>query len=610
VLALLLLVYLGSAISPALLDDADSTHAEAAREMLVRGDYVTLHVNGVRYLEKAPLPYWLVAFSFRVFGVNALAARLPSILAVLLLALLAMAWAGRAFGPRAGIYAGLFAATATGVFLFTRIMIPEALLSLFIAASLYCMLTALNPGAGRSVGVRVGGPYLRWRWYGVYAGAALAVLTKGLVALVFIVLPAGGYLLLTGEWRHWREFRLASGTALFLLIAAPWHLLAGYRNPGFLWFYFVNEHFLRFLGKRFPKDYNKLPVALYWSLQLAWLFPWSLFLPGVVRDLWKDSRRSRVRPGGEAAGSPMGFARQTRLLCALWAGIVLVFFSISTNQEYYTFPSYLPLLILLAGAVAASELRGGSRWLTWSTGALTLVSLAAGAALFAALWSSRHLPYAADIGNVLAKHDLANDTLSLSHMLDLQGDTFAALRLPALLALLALTLGPLSACFLRWRKRHYAATWSLACAMATVLIAAGLAYARFQPYLSSKGLADSIARQAVPQDQVVIYGEQSAGSSLLFYLQRPIFVVNGWATSMWFGSTFPDVPKLSWSDADLVRAWDSGARIFLFVPAFKKPQVDALLGGPKYVVAESSGKTVYSNRPAVASRSAVSGPPR
>jgi 4-amino-4-deoxy-L-arabinose transferase-like glycosyltransferase len=225
-----LAVYVGSMFTPGLLDDADSTHAEAAREMFVSGDYVTLHVNGVRYLEKAPLPYWLVAFSYKLLGVNELSTRLPMVLSVMLLGVLAFCWGRRAFGERTGIYAGLFAYTCAGVYLFTRVLIPEVLLSLLIAAALYLFLTALEPEAAA------------WRWYAGYAMMALGVLTKGLIALVF---PCGAgffFLLVTGEWRRWREFRLISGLALFLVIAAPWHILAGLRNPGtaehhgFFWF--------------------------------------------------------------------------------------------------------------------------------------------------------------------------------------------------------------------------------------------------------------------------------------------------------------------------------------------------------------------------------------
>ena len=577
-------VYLGSLFAPALLDDADSTHAEAAREMFVTGDYVTLHVNGVRYLEKAPLPYWLVAFCYHIFGVNEFASRLPMALSVLLLGVLAVVWGRRAFGERAGIYAGLFVYTSAGVFLFTRVLIPDVLLSLLIAASLYFFLSALEPG-GRA-----------WQWYAGYACMALGVLTKGLIALAF---PGGAaflYLALTGEWRRWREFRLASGLALVLLIAAPWHILAGLRNTGgegghgFFWFYFINEHVLRFLGKRYPRDYNKLPWALYWSLHLVWLFPWSFYLPAAIRAIMDERASSR----GD-------FGRRSRLLCWILAGLVLVFFAISTNQEYYTFPAYFPLLMLLADGVARyeiSDLVAGLRrvWLRVSAGAPAVVGLAAGMTLLALLWQSRHLPFEPDIGNVLATHNMDTDTLSTSHVLDLSYASFAALRLPAALAAVALMVAPLLSFFLRIRRRHYAATWALGAGMAVFLVAAHIALARFGPYLSSKDLAREIAARARPEDRVMIYGDQAFGSSLLFYLQRPIDLVEGRTTSMWFGSTFADAPKIYLSAADLQHDWAGHEKVFLFVPPHLKTKVDALLPD-KFQVAEISGKYVYSNRP-------------
>lgn len=578
-------VYVGSMFSPALLDDADSTHAEAAREMFVTGDYVTLHVNGVRYLEKAPLPYWLVAISYHVFGVNEFATRLPMALSVLMLGWLALVWARGAFGERAGIYAGLFVYTAAGVFLFTRILIPDVLLSLLIAASLYFFLTALEAGGEA------------WRWYAGYACIALGVLTKGLIALAF---PGGAAVLflgITGEWRRWREFRLISGLALFLVIAAPWHILAGLRNTGgqgghgFFWFYFVNEHFLRFLGKRYPRDYNKLPWALYWSLHLVWLFPWSLYFPAAIRTLTDARREKRVT----------GFAARTRLMCWILAGVILIFFAMSTNQEYYTFPAYLPLLILLAEGVMGSEWsdchegvrKGGLRI---SAGVLAAIGLAAGITLLAMLWQSRKLPFEPDIGTVLATHNMDTDTLSTSHMLDLSYASFAALRLPAALAAFAFLVFPLLSFLLRIWRRHYVATWALAAGMAVFLVAAHIALGRFGPYLSSKDLASQIAARARPNDRVMIYGDQAFGSSLLFYLQRPIELVEGRTTSMWFGSTFPDAPQIYLTNADLQRDWAGKNRIFLFIPPHLKGKVDALLPN-RVVVAEVSGKYVYSNQP-------------
>jgi len=582
--AVFLAVYFGSLFSPALLDDADSTHAEAAREMFVTGDYVTLHINGVRYLEKAPLPYWLVAISYRIFGVNEFATRLPMAISVLLLGALALVWTQRAFGDRGGIYAALFVYTAAGVFLFTRVLIPDVLLSLLIAASLYFFLTALEPRASS------------WRWYAGYACMALGVLTKGLIALAFPCGSAFIYLLVTGEWRRWREFRLFSGLALFLLIAAPWHILAGLRNTGgqdghgFFWFYFVNEHFLRFLGKRYPRDYNKLPWALYWSLHLVWLFPWSLYLPSAIRTVI-DMRKQREND----------FAARTRLMCWILAGLVLVFFAISTNQEYYTFPAYLPLLILVADGVSWCEWREwneGTRkgWLRASAAVLALIGVAAGVTLLTLLWKSRHLPFEPDIGNVLAAHNMDTDTLSTSHMLDLSYASFAALRLPAALAAIALLIAPGISFFLRMNRRHYAATWTLALGMALFLIAAHIALGRFGPYLSSRDLARAIATRARPEDRVMIYGDQAFGSSLLFYLQRPIELVEGRTTSMWFGSTFPDAPQIYLSAADLQHDWAGHTRVFLFVPAHLKTTVDTLLPH-HFVVAEVSGKCVYSNQP-------------
>lgn len=589
-----LAVYVGSMFTPGLLDDADSTHAEAAREMLVSGDYVTLHINGVRYLEKPPLPYWLVAFSYRIFGVNEFGTRVPMVLSILLLGLLALCWGRRAFGERTGIYAALFVYTCAGVYLFTRVLIPDVLLSLLIAAAVYFFLTALETDAHP------------WRWYAGYSLMAFGVLAKGLIALVF---PAGAaflFLLATGEWRRWREFRLVSGLALFLAIAAPWHIFAGLRNPGapghhgFFWFYFVNEHFLRFLGKRYPQDYNKLPATLYWSLHLIWLFPWSFYFPAALSSA-KGQWWAEKFPRSSAANYYSDFASRSRLICWLLAGVVLVFFALSTNQEYYTFPAYLPLLLLLADGVASCErIEGATKeragWLTVSAGTIAVIGATSSIILCIGLWQSRSLPFVPDIGTVLSQQDINAYTLATSHVLDLSYASFAALRLPAMLAALVLLIFPPLSFVLRLKRKHYSASWALAGGFAIFLIAAHIALVRFGPYLSSKELAQQIKRRTRPEDKIMIYGDQAFGSSLLFYLKRPIDLVDGRTTSMWFGSTFPDAPKIYLTDADLQNDWAEPGRVFLFVPEYQKARIDQLLPS-KFVVAELSGKYVYSNRP-------------
>ncbi len=616
-------VFLLSLFAPPLLDDADATHANAARFMAVSGDWVTLHVNGVRYLEKAPLPYWLVAVSFRIFGFNTFAAHLPQAIAVLLLALLGYRWGLSAFSQRTALYTGLGVLTSAGVFLFTRIFIPEVLLSLLLCVALYCLLRALAPDRNALTNYndpdaptlfrnhRLLHPYVMW------AAVALAVLTKGLVALVFFFATAFLYLLFSGDWRHWRQLRPLTGVLLLLLIAAPWHVLAGLRNTGganghgFFWFYFINEHVLRFLGKRQPVDYNKLPWYLYWSLHLVWLFPWSLFLPLPLLNGLR-AWRSRHQPPpsvtsyldalyGELAG-------RTRLLLTLYTALVLLFFSLSTNQEYYTFPVYLPLLLLISTYLVRTENRFATdpvarRWVTVAHAAFTVIGAAAAVALAAGLWQSRRLPYVSDIGDLLAHRNVGDYTLSMSHFFDLTGPSFAALRLPAALAALALATGPAIAWLLRQQRRHFASTVAIALTSATFLVAAHVALVRFGPMLSSERTAVRIQTlteqgQISAKDPVLLYGDQSYGSSIAFYLGRVLPLVNGRSSSMLFGSTFPDAPPIFLSSSDLLRMWNIGDRKLLFVPLEKRDEVEDLLRGhPVFTLQETSGKLLLTDRP-------------
>jgi 4-amino-4-deoxy-L-arabinose transferase-like glycosyltransferase len=653
--SLWLLIFFAALFTPPLLDDADATHASAARHMALSGDLVTLRVDGIRYLEKAPLPYWLVSLSFRIFGFNSFAAHLPQAIAVLLLALLGYHWAARAYNARTAFYTGLATLTSAGVFLFTRYFIPEVLLSLFLATALYCLLRLLDETQNKSTHA-----YLMW------TSLALAVLTKGLVALVFFFGTAILYLGLTGEYRQWRKLKPVTGLLLFLAIAAPWHIFAGLRNTGgmnghgFFWFYFINEHFLRFLGKRYPKDYNKLPTSLYWTLHLVWLFPWSLFGGNLILQAWRAFKRYYAtnpipedqtlfwQPFAvvvvglalrETVHLPYFFTvflalvlfflqalrrrqhdsqhqsllristypQQTTLLLTIFASLVLVFFSLSTNQEYYTFPAYLPLLILLTAALTQAENtytedKSSNRWITFAHATFTVLGLAIAITLACGLWTSRNIPFVPDIGDLLAHRGVGNYTLSMSALFDLTGPSFAALRLPAALAASAFLIGPAGAWLLRTRKRHLASTTTIALTSAVFLIAAHIAFARFAPMLSSKNLADTIqqleANGEISRDnKVLLFGDQAYGSSIPFYLGREVSLVEGRSTSMLFGSTFPDAPPIFLTSQDLLNTWGKGQRKILFVPIEKHDEVDHLLGNNKVLIKETSGKVLYTDRP-------------
>ncbi len=635
-------VQIGSLFSPPLLDDVDAAHAQAAQHMADTGDLITSKINGIRYIEKPPQPYWLVAGSYKIFGESTFSTHLPNTLAMFGLVWLSWLWARRAWGPRAGLYAALGVLTSVGPFLFTRFIIPEVELSFFLLVALYGLITGLELN-------------LHNRFYWMYAGVALALLTKGFIAPVFFVGAAVPYLLLTGQWRRWRDMKPFTGFLLFLAIAAPWHILCGIFNPdqghpfgnhptlgnvhGFFYFYFVNEHFLRFFSLRYPHDYNKLPFAAYWLLHLVWLFPWSLFLPAVLVAAWK-TRRNWLQHLHRDAGQTVDFyldhaARNDaasyvfRLkfrvrsiwLLSLFSAWTLFFFSLSSNQEYYTFPVWPPLFILIAAVVAGIEEKRvpngapegtspllSTAWLTGAQALFAVVGVLSAIALGWGLWTSRHLPYVSDIGTLLAHRAVGDYTLSMSHLFDLTGPSFAALRLPAILAAITLLIGPAVGWLLRLKGKHIAATVSVALTLTVFLIAAHIAFARFQPMLSSKQLADTIIAKGSPADTFIIYGDESDASSVIFYthkfLQGHLALIvtqpcgqHGEGSTLLWGSCYPDAPKIDISEDELSKIWGTGERKWIFAEDVNQNKVEQLLAGRLYPVQSIADKAMWTDRP-------------
>ena len=639
--AIFVTVYFASLFTPPLLDDVDAGHAQCAQTMADTGDWVTPKIDSIRYLEKPPLPYWVIGSAYRVFGQNSFATHLPNALAMLALAWLGWVWAGRAWGPRAGLYAGLGMLTAIGPFLFTRFIIPESILSFFLLFALYCLLTGLE--SSRPL-----------RIYAMWAALALALLTKGLISPVFFAGAAIPFLLLSGQWRRWRDLKPITGPLVFLAIAAPWHILAGLANPdqghpignhptmgnvhGFWYFFFVNEHVFRFLGTRYPHDYNKLPAFLYWSLHLVWIFPWSLFLPAVLVVAWK-TRRNWLQHLRRDAGQTVDFyldnavredvatyvarlkfrVRSTWLLC-FFAGFTMLFFSLSTNQEYYTFPAWPPLLLLIAGVLAGIEEKRSpegdpsreplvsTAWLTGAQAVFAIVGGLIALALGWGLWVSRGLPFVDDIGTLLAHRGVGDYTLSMSHLFDLTGASFAALRLPAALAALALLIGPIAGWLLRLKGKHIAATVSVALTASVFLIAAHIAYGRFNPMLGSKILADTIVQKGSQAYTLILYGDQSSGSSVIFYSHqffhgRPALDVveacaqHGEGSTLLWGSCYPDSPKIFISDDQLIKMWGTGERKWLFAEADDQTKCEQLLAGRLILARTIADKALWTDRP-------------
>jgi 4-amino-4-deoxy-L-arabinose transferase-like glycosyltransferase len=582
-IALWALIYMAGLSRPALLDDADTVHAEAAKEMLLRHDWVTLYVNGIRYLEKAPLMYWGVATSYKLFGISEWSTRFPLMLGVLTMILSTYGLGRWALGGEGGFDSGLVLATALGPFLFTRFLIPDVAVGLWLTLTFWFFLLSLEQAK----------PAL-WTCWGMATMCALNVLTKGLIGLVFPVGAIGLYLLLTGNLRHLLKLRLISSAVVFFAIAAPWHILAAMRNPpqgnvrGFLWFYFVNEHINRFLDTRVPRDYDKVPLVLFWALLVLWLVPWTVFLPQSVKEVprrWREFRDEMSR------------RQRAYLLFLLWTLVIVGFFSLSTRQEYYTIPA-IPAMALLVGgwlqrerasAADSSERRSGRI----SSAVLLAIGVIIAAVGFSLLVFSKAPAPGIDLADLLRKHP-QDYALSFGHFLDLTPQAMGAFRVPLFGFSLAFLLGALANWILRRRGRAGAGNVALATMMVVVLACVRIAFGIFSPILSSKDLALAIREQYRPGDQIVVIGLYENASTLNFYTGIPLRSLRTPGGNMWYGTQFPGAPRVFETEASFVEMWNGPHRVFLWAEEDEPP---ALRGLTSYVIARRGGKIIFSNQP-------------
>jgi 4-amino-4-deoxy-L-arabinose transferase-like glycosyltransferase len=572
------IIFFGCIISPpALMDDVDAVHGQMARNMVQSGDWVIAHLDGVPYMEKAPLPYWLIAICYLVMGVHDWVARIPTALAAVLLCFVTARYGAWAFGRRAGFYAGLALATSVGLFLFTRILIPDVMLTLAITVCFMAFQRAMNED-------RVETHSRRWT---ALIGIALGVgvLLKGLLALV---VPVGGVLVYLAITRQlfrretWHRLRPLSTLLIFLLIAAPWHVMATLRMPpyfnfsmhsgpgeyhGFFWFYFFNEHLLRFLNLRYPRDYNTVPRLAFWLLNLLWLFPWSAYLPAAVRLNYR----------------PVDRAGRTRLLALCWAGFLMLFFTFSTTQEYYSMPIY-PALALLLGCAMDSE----GKLITAGSRTIALISTAAAAVIAAILFAVRHVPVTGDISSALQQHP-ESYTLSLGHMGDLTLQSFAYLRAPLLLAGIAFLVGAAGG-WLRGRRAFIA----LAAMMVLFLHASRMALVVFDPYLSSRPIAEALLH--APSGQLIVDGAYYPFSSVMFYSNKSALLLNGRVNNLEYGSYAPGSPPVFIDDAAFKRLWSGTIRYYLVTDSSGLARLSALAGPARlHQIAESGGKFLFTN---------------
>lgn len=311
-----------------LIDPDEGRYAEIPREMLQRGDLITPTLNYVKYFEKPPLLYWINAASLKLFGLNEFAARLPSALCGLMTVLTTYIFARRLYDRRTALLSALILGTSAGFVIQSRIILTDMLLTFCLTAALGAFIVAAQRDGRR-------GSVLPW--YLFYLFCALAVLAKGLIGIVF---PGGiifFYLLATNRWHLLKRMRLASGTLLFLAVAAPWFVAVSLVNPEFARFFFIHEHFERFTSTVHGRHQ---PFWFFIPVMLGTMLPWSFFIPGSIARVWRERRLNNGDTG---------------IYLLIWVLLIFLFFSKSSSKLVpYMLPIFPPLAVMIGHRISSA----------------------------------------------------------------------------------------------------------------------------------------------------------------------------------------------------------------------------------------------------------------
>jgi 4-amino-4-deoxy-L-arabinose transferase-like glycosyltransferase len=499
--------------------------------MAESGNWVTPYANNVRFLEKPPLLYWVTAVSFRLFGVNEFALRLPTALAVIALVWVVMLTVRNLAGSRATLAAGLSTAFSVGTYLFTRETLHDIWLVLFLSVAMYAFLRwYLDPEHSLKSALLF------------YAAMAGAVLCKSIIGAVFPLGAAAVFLLLSRDRPRWKTLHLPLGCALFLLLAAPWHVFAAIQNRGFLKFFFVGEQFMRFLGKYAGPEVGSVPLPVFWALVLVWFFPWTAFLPAA----FTRNRKVLDKP-----------QRILFRLAASWAVVVLGFFSFSARLEHYAFPA-LPALALFVGLAFHDNDESGS--ISWAFRGLAVLGI-----LLAVVGAGAWIRVGGGDGlrNLMAGAAERAGGTDFSIMAGMPPDLVSKLVRPAWITLLAMAVGFGIAFLFDMRRRRMHALVTVAAVMAVICAMTHWSLIMCEDLISSRKFAEAIALQAHPGDRLVVAGDYESANSLNFYQPLHVEVVDGMAYSL------PGDPRIVLTRAEYLAAWRSPERVFVLAPAKK-----------------------------------------
>lgn len=546
-LTLLLAVLFGSFLgSRAFLVPDEGRYVEIPREMNLTGDYITPHLNDIKYFEKPPLFYWLEAATLSFFGEQEGAARLAPLLLGLLGVLMTYVAGRKLYNRRTGILAGLVLASNPMYFVFSHMVIPDIALTIFFSAAMLCFL----------LGSQESNYKLQKRYFiAMYGFVGLAVMTKGIVAILLSGATVFFWLLLTNNLRLIKALLLPSGVFLFCLITLPWHLLVQQRNPEFFHFYFLEQQFLRYATNYAGRNQ---PIWFITASILGGFFPWSVFL---ISSTIKTLARTR----------PLTFFLNLRsqpilLFLVLWIAVFWLFFTCSHSQLVtYVLPVMPPLSLIAANFFSCNWEKNKGSGLTGSFIAISVLMIigSIGAAIFAPRQATEFWYVSAVL-------------LGLTGIVCL----FAYQRYGFKEAIIALMVG-----------------------MSLSLISVNLNFDSIDNR-SVKPLAMKLLPLLQPKDEVIAYNEYY--QDLPVYLQRRITVVNR-SGELSFGMQHQQHKEWMIDSQTLWQKWQAKSRVFLII---KRKDYSNLLKIDKvfkslwqthplnfYLLAESEKNFLYSNLP-------------
>lgn len=523
---------------------SEARYAELGREIVATGDWITPRINGVEYFFKPPLFYWIQAATIHALGLGEFALRLPTALLALGGCLIAYATGRKVYGRPAGIAAALIMATTLLWFGLSRVILLDVPVGVFLSFAFMAFLFAVKAPQGGAA---------RARWlYAMYAAAAFATLTKGLIGIVLPGLVVCLWIVLTWNWRFLLEAKLPQGLALFLALTVPWHVAVGIENPPFWHFYFVREHWERFTSTVHGRTQ---PWWFFAAVMVAGFFPWTVI---VVQAFARNLAALAKRVEGW----------RDELFLALWFWAIFLFFSASSSKLIpYVTPIVVPACVF-AGRYATEALAANSRSLRGALWALAgIAGTLAVAAIVVAVGHAR-----------LFRGDTAADVAAVAPVLPW-------LAVGATLATLALVFA--------LRRSTFAALVVAGVAGAVFLQGVDVTMAGQQPR-SMKPLATELNGILTPNDEVVTF--RTYPQDLPVYLNRRISVFQ-WSGELDFGRRWEDVSAWMFDDeAELWRRWHGERTVYMILPARFDPEVRAGAGARYLELARTTRAILIVNR--------------